>query len=299
MRMTNEELLESRDFPFYINSVTINPGHAVDDHSHEFIELAYVYSGIGEHRYDGGEYHIIKAGDVFVIEPGMEHAYRGRASESMTIYNVLFTHSLLKEELNTMAAFTSFLDFFYVEPLLRNDVRFRTRLTLRESQQAEMKTLLDRLLNEREEKTLGYRIFIKTEMIQLFIFLSRCHQQKEERMRAQPQHEKTMQHMLDFIHRHYAQPLTLEQICRISGWSLSAFSHNFKRMTGRTFIEYRNEVRLKMAEEALAESPHKIATIASEVGFDDLSFFNKLFKKRTGLSPGQFRKRALEEGTQP
>ncbi|MFD0713895.1 helix-turn-helix domain-containing protein [Paenibacillus sp. GCM10027626] len=288
MQITNKQLLESEDFPFYIDAVTIVPEEHVEDHSHEFIELAYVYAGTGSHRYNKGDYHTISSGDVFVIEPGMDHAYVGGRTENLIIYNVIFTPSLLKEELNMMAAFTSFLDFFYVEPLLRNDVRFQTRLTLYEHEQLEMKALLHRMLNEKQQKSLGYRIFIKTAMIQLFIFLSRCHQHKESQ--ASPPPEKTMEHMLDFIHRHYAQPITLEQISRISGWSVSAFSAHFKRVTGQSFIEYRNDLRLAVAQSALADPAVKIAAIAGDVGFDDLSFFNKLFKKKYGCSPGQYRK---------
>jgi len=288
MLITNEEYMESPDFPFYINVVPIKACEEVGDHSHEFIELAYVSAGTGEHCYNQGEYHTIHAGDVFVIEPGMEHAYRCGQDQELIIYNVLFTPLLLKEELNTMSAFTPFVDFFYVEPLLRNDVHFRTRLTLREDEQREIKSVLDRMLGERRGQAMGYKMMIKTAMIQLFIFLSRCHQHKQ--VQPLPAPEKTMQHMLEFIHRHYAQPITLEQISRISGWSVSAFSSHFKRTTKQTFIEYRNDVRLEMAAKALEETTSKIAVIASEVGFEDLSFFNKLFKKKYGLSPGQLRK---------
>jgi len=288
MRITNEQYMESPDFPFYINVVPIQARELVADHSHEFIELAYVSAGTGEHRYNQGEYHTIHAGDVFVIEPGMEHAYRCGAAQELIIYNVLFTPLLLKEELNTMSAFTPFIDFFYVEPLLRNDVHFRTRLTLREDEQREIKSVLDRMLEEKRGQAMGYKMMVKTTMIQLFIFLSRCHEQKNTQ--PLPAAEKTMQHMLEFIHKHYAQPITLEQISRISGWSVSAFSSHFKRTTKQTFIEYRNDVRLEMAAKALEETTSKIAVIASEVGFEDLSFFNKLFKKKYGLSPGQLRK---------
>jgi AraC family L-rhamnose operon regulatory protein RhaS len=132
---------------------------------------------------------------------------------------------------------------------------------------------------------------IKTEMIQLFVFLSRCYQQMDLPEKVQGSDEQTIHYIREFIHRHYKQPLTLEQICHISGMSPSVFSVKFKQQTGQTLIEYRNEIRLNYAKEALLNTQFKVLQIAQEVGFDDLSFFNKQFKKKLGLSPGEFRKK--------
>jgi AraC-like DNA-binding protein len=190
-----------------------------------------------------------------------------------------------------MSAITSFVDFFYVEPLLRNDLRFNTRLSLQTKQQVQMRAMLDELILEQRNKNLGYQIMVKTELIQLFVFLSRCYQQMDLPDKIQGTDEQTIHHIREFIHRHYKQPLTLEQISHISGMSPSVFSMKFKQHTGQTLIEYRNDIRLNFAKEALLTTDHKILRIAQEVGFDDLSFFNKQFKKKIGLSPGEFRKR--------
>jgi AraC-like DNA-binding protein/mannose-6-phosphate isomerase-like protein (cupin superfamily) len=289
--MKNEQFWENMSFPFYTDTVLLQPGEDVAEHSHEFFELAYIAEGSGEHQYNKGEYHPIKPGDVFIIEPDIEHAYRVRTHEKALIYNVLFIPSLLRDELDTMSAMTPFVDFFYVEPLLRNDHRFNTRLTLQAKQQIQMRALLDGLILEQQNKNLGYQIMVKTEMIQLFVFLSRCYQQMGLPVKMQSSDEQTIYHIREFIHRYYKQPLTLDQISHISGMSSSVFSVKFKQHTGQTLIEYRNEIRLNFAQEALLHTNDKVLNIAQEVGFDDLSFFNKQFKKKTGLSPGEYRKR--------
>jgi AraC-like DNA-binding protein/mannose-6-phosphate isomerase-like protein (cupin superfamily) len=288
--MKNEQFWENTLFPFYTNKVTLQADEEVGEHSHEFFELAYVAEGSGEHQYNNGNFHSIKPGDVFIIEPDIVHDYRVNKHESAVIYNVLFNPSLLQAELDTMSAITSFVDFFYVEPLMRNDLRFNTRLTLQAKQQVRMRALLDGLILEQQNKNLGYQIMVKTEMIQLFVFLSRCYQQMDLPVKVQGSDEQTIHHIHEFIHRHYKQPLTLDQISHISGMSPSVFSVKFKQHTGQTLIEYRNEIRLNVAKEALLNTDSKILNIAQEVGFDDLSFFNKQFKKKLGLSPGKFRK---------
>jgi AraC family L-rhamnose operon regulatory protein RhaS len=288
-RILSKHYFDNPDFPFHAGYSVIAPGEAVTEHSHEFTELAYVAEGSGEHSYNYGDYYAIRAGDVFIVEPEMVHAYRVGPAGKLVICNVLFMPSLLKNELVTMSSVTPFVDFFYVEPFLRNNARFVSRLSLRTSQQLEIGSILDKLIAEQNNRSLGCQTMIKTSMIQLFISLSRYYQQMERPKETVPD-EQSLQMIVDFIHRHYDQPLTLEQISHICGMSASVFSAKFKMFTGRTFIEYRNDIRLSIAEEAILVTDEKIATIAQNVGFDDLSFFNKQFKKKTGVTPGQLRK---------
>jgi YesN/AraC family two-component response regulator len=58
---------------------------------------------------------------------------------------------------------------------------------------------------------------------------------------------------------------------------------------GKTFTEYRNEVRIHSSLKLLRESDDKIIAVAENVGISDLSYYNKLFKKHTGLTPREYR----------
>jgi AraC-like DNA-binding protein len=291
IRHNNEAFLESAEFPFYAAPCLVKSGEFIPAHSHEFVELAYIASGCGEHQYNQGEFHRISEGDVFMIEPGVEHAYRVDSQNQLLVYNILFDPSLLKTEIEALSTVTSFIDFYYVEPFLRNKVHFNAHLSLKPYQQVEIKTLLDRLIMEFKDKKIGYRILTKTRMIELFVFLSRYYQEIESPLKLLDTDERVMHYIQEFINIHYAQPLTLAQISQLCGMSASSFSVKFKHCIGHTFIEYRNEVRILMAQKFLTKTNLKIASISQEVGFEDLSFFNKIFKKITGLSPSDFRKR--------
>lgn len=69
MTRFNNKLLESDNFPFHTSPYAFKPGENILAHSHEFIELAYISKGAGEHQYNNGEYYRISEGDVFIIEP--------------------------------------------------------------------------------------------------------------------------------------------------------------------------------------------------------------------------------------
>ncbi|SDE45902.1 Two-component response regulator, YesN/AraC family, consists of REC and AraC-type DNA-binding domains [Paenibacillus sp. UNCCL117] len=66
-------------------------------------------------------------------------------------------------------------------------------------------------------------------------------------------------------------------------------SHLFKKETGQTFSDYMIDLRIEKSKALLRETPYKIYEIASMIGYQDLQYFGKLFKKRTGLSPKEYR----------
>ncbi|MFX3633845.1 MAG: helix-turn-helix domain-containing protein [Candidatus Pristimantibacillus sp.] len=295
LRLEADQFLESKDFLFHAATYLIKSLENIEPHLHDFVEMAYIAEGRGFHSYNGIEYPISE-GDVFIIEPDQIHSYRCPQNSQLLVYNILFQPSLLKAEWELLGGVTPFVDFYYVEPFLRNTVRFQAHLKLQNSDQIEMKSQINRLLLEYKEKKLGYRILCKTQLIELFIFLSRCYEHvTRETLLSADSDELRIRRIADFIAQHYDQPLSLMQVSRMCDMSQTTFSVKFKENIGHTFIEYRNVIRIKAAQNKLVETTHKISHIALEVGFDDLSFFNQQFKAIAGLPPGQYRKQFREK----
>lgn len=290
-KLMNLEHLESEQFPFRISTYTFDDFESIPEHSHEFTELVYVAEGAGEHIYNK-QTHSISQGDVFIIDPDAEHGYSVKKNENLVVYNVLFLPKWLKSDFEALFQMSSFLDFFYVEPFLRNEARFQSHLRLDAEEQMEMEMLLKRISKECTKLKLGYQIITKTRLIEMFVFLSRCYKRENQpRSKLMDNDQKMMYFIEEFIEQRSEQPLTLEQMSEMCGLSIIAFSGKFKKLTGQTFIEYRNKIRIQKAKQLLEQTDYKILHISQEVGFEDLSFFNKLFKKLTGLSPRQYRKK--------
>jgi AraC-like DNA-binding protein/mannose-6-phosphate isomerase-like protein (cupin superfamily) len=285
---TKEHFLESPDFPFYIAPFTVKPSR-ISPHQHEFIECVFVAEGAGEHIYNGRSYPIAR-GDFFVIEPNVVHGYRVRGSLPMVVYNVLFLPSLLETELRHLSQVTPFIHFFYLEPLLREPSDFQYHLKLSVNEDLETKFLLDRILNEYTQKNLGYRLCIKAMLMELFIFLSRCYENRISKPLSSSRDEETiMKWVCELTRLHYAQPIMMEQIYQMCGMSASAFTAKFKQYAGKTFTEFRNDIRIKVSCEFLRNTDNKIIHIAQDVGFNDVSHFNKAFKQLMGMTPGHYR----------
>lgn len=99
-----------------------------------------------------------------------------------------------------------------------------------------------------------------------------------------------IQKSISYMEEHYQENLSLKDISRIIGLSGSYFSYLFKQQTGKNYIEYLNEIRLEEAMKDLKNSDEKIVVIAQKHGFQNLEYFSRYFKKKTGESPARWRK---------
>ena len=102
-------------------------------------------------------------------------------------------------------------------------------------------------------------------------------------------HANVIHQSVQYIGTHYAQRLTLEDMARRVYLSPAYFSRIFKEETGETFTAYLSRVRIDRSLELLRRKELRLADIAQLVGFEDQSYFTRVFKKRMGVSPLRYR----------
>ncbi|MBD2868642.1 response regulator transcription factor [Paenibacillus arenilitoris] len=95
----------------------------------------------------------------------------------------------------------------------------------------------------------------------------------------------------DYIDNHYKKDISLTEMAQLANMSISYFSTWFKRCTGRTLVQYIQEVRIEKAKRLLLETELKNYEIAERVGFATQPYFIRVFKNAVGVSPNVFRKR--------
>lgn len=98
-----------------------------------------------------------------------------------------------------------------------------------------------------------------------------------------------MKKAITFISKNYANSLTLEYVASQVHLNPAYFSSLFKKESGFSFKEYLNMVRIEESKRLLTNTDYTIVDIAIAVGFEDQSYFSKVFKKYTGVTPKQFR----------
>jgi AraC-like DNA-binding protein len=97
--------------------------------------------------------------------------------------------------------------------------------------------------------------------------------------------------VFQYIHRHSAETVSLSEMAALINLSESAFCKFFKRTTGKTFSDYLSEIRVGHACHLLSESDDTISEIAYRSGFESLTYFNRVFLRKKGVRPREFRKR--------
>ncbi|GIO89131.1 response regulator transcription factor [Paenibacillus lactis] len=98
-----------------------------------------------------------------------------------------------------------------------------------------------------------------------------------------------VQRAITYIHEHLGQSLSLQQVARHVHMNPNYFSEMFKKETGQNYIEFVTQAKLRKAMVLLRETPAKISEIANEIGYEDIKYFNRLFKKWTGQTPSEYR----------
>lgn len=93
-----------------------------------------------------------------------------------------------------------------------------------------------------------------------------------------------------YIQEHFQEPLKLEEVSRVIGFNATYFSTVFKKETGKSFLDYLTEVRMNKAKQLLCRGDLSVNDVAEEVGYQDLKYFSKLFKKAAGISPSDYKK---------
>ena len=99
---------------------------------------------------------------------------------------------------------------------------------------------------------------------------------------------------IDYLMQHYDEQVTLSEVAAESGYSESYFCHRFKDITGYAPFAYLNRIRVIKASERLIISEDKVTKIATDCGFENISYFNRVFKKQMGVSPVVYRKNERE-----
>ena len=183
----------------------------------------------------------------------------------------------------------------YLVPLLSGNVSLPLLYTPDSPHYAEISACID--ANDEICKTYpsGYQLFIKGQLFLLFyILLHKC-STKEPSGKDRSKSLEKMKLILKYVENNYMEKITIEDVAKEVNLSQSHFMKYFKNTMGTSFIDYLNEYRLTMASRLLISSDSSILDIAAEVGFDNLSYFNRSFKKRFEQTPREYRKRYAKQ----
>ncbi|MGH2391353.1 MAG: helix-turn-helix domain-containing protein [Chloroflexota bacterium] len=276
-------------FPLHVVEARHGP---VASHSHEFFELVYLRAGRGTH-WIGDVRYPIQTGDVYVISPGEPHAYHTLDNGEMRIVNLLFLPEILDRVPFAGATLSGLTRLLYIEPLFREEAKFAHRLNLRGAPAYRVATILEEMLREQRVGASGYELVLTSMFCTLLVWLSRAYEQQI--MRDGTELEFTRRHAVvtaavRYIETHHAEPISLSDVAQHTALSTSRLAHLFKEHTQRSLLAYLHEYRVGRVCEELLRTDTSVTALAANMGYGDLRFFHRVFRRQVGCSPMAYRR---------
>lgn len=256
------------------------------EHTHDFIELVYVYSGSGSHGLNGT--HIdVSRGDLFFLNIGQSHTFHSK--DGMELVNILLQPRFISEELIHSENALEILGLTLFEEFGGTVDKLFSYISFRGKELLEIEAIMDEMIKEHAGKQTGYRIALKGYMEVLLTKIFRRMGNMDAGHMLQ-QLDRISPGLLKYIEENCFENLTLTELARKSFYNPSYFSTVFKAVCGKTLTEFIHEKRIQEAVRLLKETQDSIEEICTRVGYRDKKRFYQLFKEQTGSTPGDLRR---------
>lgn len=257
----------------------------LDLHWHDELEFFMVTKGRAMMRV-GAEDYEVSAGEAVFVASGELHSGSVAGGEDCHFSAAVFHADLLS------GSAPDLLHQRYVRPLLDRQYEVPVHLGRMNGDGAALLDLLERLFHIDKTRPFGYELAVRG-LLQtcVSLLLGLASRTEQTRRHGAGQRTERIKEALEYIERHYAEPIRLRELASLASMSEAYFCRFFKRITAETPIEYINLYRVRQAAILLRSTDRKVMDIAFEVGFNNLSYFNTVFRQRFGCTPTEYRQR--------
>jgi AraC-like DNA-binding protein len=252
-------------------------------HCHEIFELNFVENATGCRRTVGDSSEIIGQYDmVLITSPDLEHVWEQYECQSDDIHEVTVQFFVDFDDEKSIWQTNPF------SPVYKMFMRAKKGLAFPMAAIMQVYPMIIHLSEIKE----GF--YAARELMTILYELSKQDGARElassafAKVEAQSDSRRVLK-VKNYIEEHYRDELRLGQLSNMVGMTDSAFSRFFKQRTGKNLNEYIVDVRLGHAARLLVDTTHTVAEICYETGFNTVCNFNRLFKKRKGCNPTEFR----------
>lgn len=233
-------------------------------HWHGFVELEFFVEGTGTHTYNGTTYQI-KNGDVWILSTNDSHQLN--LNKGMHSVNIALDSNILNEEL--------LLHLSTVHPI-------HCRFTEEEAYSFLNKVKI--LYNEQENPIFFTKSKTSALINEMLVDVFR----KSPRTQIPVSHS-VVNDMTLYLQTHYQENISLAELAKRFSFTPNYCGQLFKKVTGLSFNDYINNVRLKCSCNLLLNSNLSIKEIAFESGFNSVEHFYTVFKRFYGITPAKYR----------
>jgi AraC-like DNA-binding protein len=245
-------------------------------HYHPEIELTYIVKGNG-YRLIGDSHDTFKEGDLVLLGSCLPHTWVGKS--------------------NTDENFEAIVIQFPIE-MIASFIEIEEGKSLKILFELSKKGLFFPSVDQKLQYNLE-KIFLSDGFNRVLNVLEILHQLTQSdsvvlcandfQTVNSLESENRINVVCSFLENHYAEALSLKQVADLIHLTESNFCNFFKKATGKTFSDYLNSIRITRSCQLLLQTDKPINVISFECGYETLNYFNRIFKKKKGMTPKQFR----------
>lgn len=252
-------------------------------HRHNYIELMYVYGGKMTHII-GQKEITIKEGDLLLLNQNVEHAIK-YTDENDIIFNFIIKPEFL-EFLSTMIDSTNEISNFIFDALYSYD-NSEEFLVFRTNQNKLVRNYIEAIIRNIYDISINKQLSLKL-LVGLLLTELMNHPEEIEAYSQNSYETILIGSILKYICTSYQTGSLndLSEIIKIPDYKICKI---VKKNTGKTFKQLVQDERLKVAKQLLITSNMSISDIMYEVGYENITYFYKIFKKEYNMTPNEYR----------
>ena len=248
-----------------------------EPHTHPYYEIFYLINGDCTFFLNHNIYQLNK-GDMVIVPKGEIHNATFPEHGTSERFVVCFREANL-----------SWLDDLLGSEMVQQTIEAGV-ISIPDRRREYVESLMAKLLFENDGPDVLSPAFIRTGIVELFLFIIRCQRYEHNAIKEIDVDNQLMQEIATYIYQNYDKKLTLVDMSEKFNISRSYLSKKFKVITGFGFKEYVVNVRIKNACRLLLETNKSRTDIAFECGFNDSNYFGDAFRHVKGVSPNKYRK---------
>lgn len=246
------------------------------EHTHDYIEIFYLKSGVCNYSVNGNEFHLL-SGELFIVPPGVSHCTRYEGTVNCERVVVSINPSLIPDS------------FITSHPDIMENISRSSKIVLSKNGRINVNEHIEMMLRESSiPDEFSSEMLVFQTLILLLIF-KRKGVFVYETLGAKSGIPYDIEQAMHYIAMNYSSVITLEEAADAIGLSSTYLSKKFKKITGRSFIEYVSFIRLRQAAQMLLTTDDNITKISCDCGFNSSNYFKDCFKKAYKMSPREFR----------
>lgn len=255
-------------------------------HWHKEFELNVVIKGKGSFVVNNEKY-IASQGDILLLPPDTLHAVYPLENGELTYEALVFNKMMLGTESKDRSSTEC------IQPLLTGEYKLPHLLTKDvEGYEELLLCATDSIACAKKNRSLD-DLLLKSLLLKFFWMLE-SREDLVKKGKREGKYGSVIRPALEYMNHNYSETVTVDYLAKLVNLSKSHFMSCFKKTVGIGAIEYLLHLRMRAAMELLTDSPYSVAEVAGRCGYNNLSNFNRHFKKIVGCTPAEYRKECEE-----